>query len=288
MVRVALTILTVALLGGDALAASSSPWVIGPAEARRALARGALLLDVRGAAAFRRGHVPGSQRVSWRQLSRRGHLASKAALKRALSALGVRRNQAVLVAGDPAKGWGDDGRVVWTLRSVGHDKAALVDGGVPALRGTGVRLTTGAPGRATATRFTVRLRRRWSISVGEVKKRLGDKTTAFIDAREHREFRGATPYGERRGGHLLGALHLHYRSLLDKRGRLLPTATLRRRLRALGLKKTTPVVAYCTGGVRSAWLVVVLRHLGYTRVRNYAGSMWEWAALPAATHPLVR
>jgi len=33
-------------------------------------------------------------------------------------------------------------------------------------------------------------------------------------------------------------------------------------------------------------LVAVLRDLGYTSVRNYAGSMWEWSSLPAAEYPL--
>lgn len=36
-------------------------------------------------------------------------------------------------------------------------------------------------------------------------------------------------------------------------------------------------VCYCTGGVRSAWLWFVLKVVGFERVRNYAGSWWEWS-----------
>ena len=41
-----------------------------------------------------------------------------------------------------------------------------------------------------------------------------------------------------------------------------------------------------SGGVRSAWLVVVLMDLSFAHARNYAGSMWEWSALPSDQYPL--
>jgi thiosulfate/3-mercaptopyruvate sulfurtransferase len=110
----------------------------------------------------------------------------------------------------------------------------------------------------------------------------------LIDSREPREFKGATPYGETRGGHLPGAINLHYRALLDARGRLLPRSRLRAKLGKLGIKKSQPLIIYCTGGVRSGWLTVVLAHLGYRNVKNYPGSMWQWAARDAKTHPLVK
>jgi thiosulfate/3-mercaptopyruvate sulfurtransferase len=290
-----LFVATLATVSLDATAARAKglPWIVSAARAKRALAKGALLLDVRGAKAFARGHVAGSQRARWQRLSRRGRLASRARLQRELRALGVRANRAVLVAGDPARGWGEDGRVAWTLRSAGHRSVALVDGGIPALKRAGMKLVTVKPfigcGKTMPTSFTVRINPRWRVDRAAVQKRLKRKRTRFVDAREAREFRGATPYGERRGGHLPGAAHLHYKALLQRDGRLLPRSRLLAKLKAAGVaNRRQPIVAYCTGGVRSAWLVVVLAHLGYRDARNYAGSMWEWAAKPAASHPLIK
>jgi thiosulfate/3-mercaptopyruvate sulfurtransferase len=62
-----------------------------------------------------------------------------------------------------------------------------------------------------------------------------------------------------------------------------PDATLKdpERIRAgledKGLHPRQEVICYCTGGVRSAWLYVVLKLVGYQKVRNYPGSWWEWS-----------
>jgi thiosulfate/3-mercaptopyruvate sulfurtransferase len=52
---------------------------------------------------------------------------------------------------------------------------------------------------------------------------------------------------------------------------------IRSSLEDKGLNSDQEVVCYCTGGVRSAWLYVVLKMVGFQRVRNYAGSWWEWS-----------
>ena len=44
-----------------------------------------------------------------------------------------------------------------------------------------------------------------------------------------------------------------------------------------GLTQDQEVICYCTGGVRSAWVYVVLKLAGYRKVRNYPGSFWEWS-----------
>ena len=44
-----------------------------------------------------------------------------------------------------------------------------------------------------------------------------------------------------------------------------------------GVTSDQPVICYCTGGVRSSWLYVMLKLAGYQRVRNYPGSWWEWS-----------
>ncbi len=206
-----------------------------------------------------------------------------------LRGLGVRAGQSVLVAGDPARGWGEDGRVTWTLRTAGHRRAAIVDGGVRALKRLGLSMTKTITAAGMASRFEVRLGSRWRLDRAAVRRRLEGKRTRFVDTREAREYRGATPYGEVRGGHLPGAIHLYYKTLMGRDGCLLPRGRLRAKLKAAGLADLkAPIVTYCTGGVRSAWLVVVLKHLGYRDVQNYAGSMWEWAAKPTASHPLVK
>ncbi|NOY25102.1 MAG: hypothetical protein GXP62_04430 [Oligoflexia bacterium] len=106
----------------------------------------------------------------------------------------------------------------------------------------------------------------------------------FWDTREQREYDGATPYGEHRGGHIPGAAHVWFADLTDPRGMLLPQDQLRAILEAAGITPDHSIIAYCTGGVRSGFAVAVLRSLGYPRATNYDGGMWEWSS--DKRHPL--
>ncbi len=270
------------------------PWIVSPEGARRLMAAGARILDVRPEPTYLAGHVAGALPTSWEAFSRsdaphRGRLlADDALLETRIRALGVDTGAPVLVVGDPRGGWGEDGRVVWTLRTLGHDRTALVDGGFAALAAAGAPVSVTRPPSPAPGDFTVRRRADWHVDTAWVETHLGDPNTLFVDAREAREYAGETPYGETRGGHLPGAVHLYYKDLLDAQGRLRPAAEVQARLRAEGIDPAKTVVAYCTGGVRSAWLVAVLVHLGYPSAHNYAASMWEWSALPAESHPLDR
>lgn len=287
-------------------AAPADPgWIVSPAQALVLLReRGALLLDARGPAAWRTEQLDGARPVRWEDLARgeqreRGHLLANDGDARAyLERQGIGSDRTVLVVGDPVGGWGEEGRLVWALRSLGHGAAALVDGGHAALAQAGWELVGPEAEAAAAAaprrgRFSPRRVPTWTVEADELRRLLALPPEAadrplLIDTREPREYSGATPYGEPRGGHLPGAVPLHYRELLGADGRLRSRAALQTRLRRAGLRSPAqPVVVYCTGGVRSAWTLAVLRHLGYASVRNYAGSTWEWAAGSPQDFPLT-
>ncbi len=116
---------------------------------------------------------------------------------------------------------------------------------------------------------------------------LGDENLVIIDAREPREYAGKTPYGEKRGGHIPGAVHLYYKQLMDKQGKLLSRGEIVAILQQKGVLQSTQIVSYCSGGIRSAWLTCVLTNVGFC-AKNYAGSMWEWSASPADSYPLTK
>lgn len=265
-------------------------WVVTADAARSLVEGGALVVDARERSWFGRSDLPGSVPVAWTELSQprlpdKGRLlADDAALQARLRALGVSRDRPVVVVGEPPRGWGEDARIAWTLRTLGHPGAVIVDGGAAALLQHGpLRI---APARPPGD-FVVTRSSRWDIGKDELKARLGKPGLVVFDVREPREYAGDTPYGEARGGHLAGAKPLHFRELMDANGRLLPRAQIEQRLAQAGATTDSEIVSYCTGGIRSAWFTAVLTDLGY-RARNYSGSIWEWAAAPAADHPLRR
>lgn len=264
-------------------------WIVTPKAAYQLIEQGALVLDARGEDLKEDDKLANAVAVTWQDLSEpnlptKGRLiGDPKVLNQKLQALGISKNRAIVVVGDPLKGWGEDGRIAWTLRTLGHGKVVIADGGLPAIRNEGPLHIQPAkvPGD-----FAVQPTAKWEIRKEEIRAHLPKKDLSILDVREPREYGGKTPYGESRGGHVPGAQGLWYKDLIGKNGKLLPRAEIERVLASKGVTRDREVVAYCTGGIRSGWFTVLLNDLGY-KTRNYAGSMWEWSAQSPAEYPLV-
>lgn len=269
-------------------------WLITASEAQQLIHQGATLLDARGKSLGQQ-RLPGAQPVHWDQFSpptapQRGRLlADDGQLTAKLQALGISADRPVVVFGDPLNGWGEEGRIVWMLRTLGHPQAVMVDGGIAALRQASrspSRPTAPAAPREVMGDFVVKRRADWDIQQEQLKAILETSQLVIVDTREPREFAGQTPYGEQRGGHIPGAVHLYFKDVLDQDGKLLPKEAIANKLASLGITPESQVVLYCTGGIRSGWMTAVLTSLGFS-AQNYAGSMWEWSASPASQYPLA-
>jgi thiosulfate/3-mercaptopyruvate sulfurtransferase len=268
-------------------------WIVSADIAKELLSRGATLLDARQPILKWFCRLPPAIPVTWQEFSR-SHFPHKGKileddtiLTEKLQALGICQDQPVIAIANSVKGWGEDGRIVWMLRSLGHEKAVFVGGGYQALVKAGISHVTGANNPPQPGDFIVSRRSTWEINRDDLKAILGNDNLAVIDAREPREYAGKTPYGETRGGHIPGAIHLYYKQLMDKQGQLLSRGEIVEILQQKGVSLSTKIVSYCSGGIRSAWLTSVLTSFGFD-AKNYAGSMWEWSASPADSYPLEK
>lgn len=199
-----------------------------------------------------------------------GLLADNETLRTRFEAAGVSPSAPVIVYGEWLDGWGDEARVWWTLRYLGHERVFIVAGGIDALRAANVSATSNPapPGHWPPVREAYRTRL--------VDLDVSGAERVLIDTRTLEEYRGAVLWNERRGGRIEGAVHLDWRELATSDG-LRSEDELRAVFSALGAGGNSELVAYCTGGVRSAFVVAVLEELGH-RASNYDGSWWEYAA----------
>lgn len=232
------------------------------------------------------GHIPGSVPLHWRQLNenpnkpRSGHLSDDVSrLQRLLRNVGVCQRKPVLLVDKGRDGFGEAGRLYWTLDYLSHPALYILDGGIKQWPGTlrrAMRVPAVVPGDFVPVPRESRRARRL-----EVEAAVGAKDVVIWDIRTPEEFLGATPYFEARGGHIPGAVGLDYRNLLDVDGRCKPVAAVQAVLDRLGIDPQQRIILVCSGGVRSAAAYAVLRSAGCRNVANYDGSMWEWAGLPA-------
>jgi thiosulfate/3-mercaptopyruvate sulfurtransferase len=271
-------------------AETAQKWVIPVSEAKALISTGAVVLDVRGKALKEEAPLANAVSVEWPYFTKddkaqKGQLLDDdAELTKRIQALGISADVPVVVVADSVKGWGEDGRIVWTLRTLGHPSAFFVDGGIVALTKDGDPGIKPVAGNGS---FEVKRLADFEIKKEELRQRIGDASVVILDTREPREYAGETPYGESRGGHVPGAKHVFYKDFLDANGDVLPPDQIRQKLVALGASPDAEVVSYCTGGIRSGFVTAVLNNAGI-KARNYAGSMWDWSSADATEYPLVK
>lgn len=105
---------------------------VGVQEARAIVASGALVLDARSPQARATDPLPNAQPIDGLDLT-----LDDAALTSTLQALGVSAAQPVVVVGDPSDSTDAEDSIVVALRTLGHPRAVLAEGGLPALREAG-------------------------------------------------------------------------------------------------------------------------------------------------------
>jgi thiosulfate/3-mercaptopyruvate sulfurtransferase len=166
----------------------------------------------------------------------------------------------------------------WMLQYLGHTRLKILDGGwvkwTAEHRKYEHGVVTPKPGHFTAaTNAGV-------IIEKEELKRLVKRPhpeTVIADARSLEEYAGKEISGIPRSGHIPGAVSVPWNAFLNPDATVKDLNRIRAALDDKGLHPSHEVVCYCTGGVRSAWLYVVLKLAGYEKVRNYPGSWWEWS-----------
>lgn len=248
-------------------------------------APGILVAFVGPAERFESAHVPGAVQLEYRALLRQeppvgGLLPPPERLAEVLGAVGITPETHVVAYDDV--GNGRAARLLWTLEALGHHEQSLLNGGLAAWRAAGEPLDSG-PNPPQPARYPARLANPEALADRDyVRERLGDANTVILDARSPAEYRGEDVRAAR-GGHIPGAVNLEWTRHFDREGdfRLLPVETQREMLRAAGVTPDKEVIAHCQTHHRSALSYFVLRHLGYPRVRGYAGSWSEWGNDPA-------
>lgn len=235
---------------------------------------------VSGRARYELGHIPGA---GFAEL--RGDLAdttgaaafgalSADALCAALGALGVGDESRVVLYDRSNSVWA--ARVWWMLRSVGFDRAAILDGGWKRWTRQGRDREKGPVAAGMAT-LTAHPRPETVADKEEMLAALDRDGVALIDGLSARHYQGEMKLYERTG-HLPGAANLPASSLIDVTGRYLSLDELRELVPA---EPGQRVLTYCGTGAAAASVAFTLVRLGYEDVAVYLGSMQEWAADPA-------
>ncbi len=207
----------------------------------------------------------------------------------AATALGVGPDTAVVVY--DAHGVMSAARVWWMFRLYGHDRVAVLDGGLPKWRREERPLATGAGVAPPADPpFKPVFRTGMVRTVDAMKLNLKSRAEQVIDARGAGRFEGRDPEIRPglKSGHIPGSINLPYTDLLTPDATLLPVAEIAKHFESAGLKPGAQVVTSCGSGVTACVLALGLKQIGHEPVAVYDGSWTEWGGrddAPIATGP---
>lgn len=248
-----------------------------------------LIVDCRGEKAVKKSTVEGAIEATWKDLCTCdesygeagdegwGKIPEASDLAERLGALGMTKEKEIIFIGETSGGWGDDARLLWEVVAAGYTNVKMVDGGWTAVEAAEVPTQKGASEPVAASVTIDEIDMTHVMETEELTENYEEYVV--LDVRTEKEYNGATKYGEAKGGHLPGAIFFPYTELFRNDDTLKAQEDIVAMLEEAGVEKDDKIVTYCTGGIRSAYVQLVLEMCGYENTWNYDQSYWRWCVV---------
>lgn len=170
-------------------------------------------------------------------------------------------------------------RFWFMLRTLGHARVAVLDGGLAHWKSLGLATDDRLPS-PRAARYEARFDAGRLLDAGQVQARL-DAGDVLLDARAGARFRGEVEPLDRVAGHVPGARNRPFAdNLVD--GRFKPAPALAREFgEALGGREPARAIAMCGSGVTACHLLLAMEHAGLPGAKLFTGSWSGWISDPS-------
>lgn len=239
---------------------------------------------------YTRAHIPGA-------VCRPGHpyiksldedggqtvlVAGAPEVKKLLETLGIGAGSTVVAYDD----WGSifATRLWWVLKYYGFNNVKVLDGGWQNWVSSGlpVSFTTPEP-KVVSDAVELRPNSDELITVKDLMDIHTDPGWQVLDVRSDDEHHGRAAHGNKRAGHVPGALNLEWNKLLENSSdaeavRKFKTAEeIEEMMKDIGIDGSKNIVTHCQAAVRATFTAFALELAGLGNAKVYDGSMAEWA-----------
>ncbi len=250
---------------------------------------GIVFVDLRGNAAYLRGHVPGAIHTNygkdgWREKNSGGIIGmipSSTKLAKLFGGLGIGNNDHIVLLppGNSSSDMGIGTRIYWTFKVMGHDAVSILNGGMKAYKKSKATLEKGKLKLASKT-FTPHWRNDMIVSRADVKKAL-EAGVPLIDSRTYDQYVGLNQHPKAKSkGTIPGAIVLPQNWLtVGGKGSFRSNSELKKIYDASGIPTSGEQITFCnTGHWASIDWFVGSELVGNKQTQMYDGSMVDWTA----------
>ena len=288
VILILLLLLPAAALARDVAPIVSTAWL-----EQNLASPGVVMLDVRKVEDYKIGHIPKALNVfygSW--AIKKGDLLNELPpnedLFDMIGAAGIDQKSIIVVVGrtDTLPDQFDMTRVAWTLKYMGLDNVAILNGGYNQWVKDKKPLSTEAV-KPKPKAYKGKINRGLFVNKDYVMSRLGK--AIILDTRGPAFYQGKEKLAfVPKVGRIMGAVNLPVGQLYAPGGLYKNEADLSAlATAAVGSDKTKEIIAYCdTGKTCTSWAFVLTDLLGYKDVKIYDGSSMEWLKDPNAPSEL--
>lgn len=209
---------------------------------------GVRLIDCASVEAYRRAHIPGAVGLPpinpyIKDASSDAYVMPPEAFAELMGRLGVGDDTLVVTYDDNNSLLAT--RFWWVLRYYGHTNAKVLNGGWYKWLYEGRPVTTHAAHPEPA-RFTPRTNDAILCTLDQLQQRVGVPETRILDVRSVEEYTGTNSRGNKRTGHVPGAVHLEWLDFVtrDDRRVFKPASEIKAMLEGAGIHPEQEVVTY--------------------------------------------
>jgi thiosulfate/3-mercaptopyruvate sulfurtransferase len=284
------TLLTVTALLSITAYAQKNDAIINTEQVQQGIARGAIVWDVRDEKSFLEGHIPGAINIgdagnTLRDPNKEDYIATDK-IQKIFNDAGLDINRDLIVYGARGNPYAYFG--LYTINYFGGKQAQVYHDGFDGWKSAGLPIQKE---RQTSAPVSVTLvpQSQLVVSNTEMLKLAQSKSVQILDVRTPDEYSGKDIRAIR-GGHIPNSVNIPFednwqdpataiklgkKQVADNSGMTLKSDADLKKLYA-NLDPDKETVVYCQSGVRAAETAVVLKNLGFKKVKVYDSAWLGW------------
>jgi thiosulfate/3-mercaptopyruvate sulfurtransferase len=200
-------------------------------------------------------------------------LPSPQAFGELLGRLGIVQESRVVVYDDKG-GANAAARFWWMLRSIGHEKVHVLNGGIQAAERAGIPVDSESVEPTPAAAYPAATWKLPLTTIDEVEAAAASESSVVIDVRAAFRYKGESEPIDPIAGHIPGAINIPLTENLDENGEFLSPELLRKKYAPLLATGETTI--HCGSGVTACHTNLALDTAGFEIPKLYVGSWSEW------------